>query len=162
MEIIMSNISPAPVAPTSIYEFLDAIKFARGADPITERQRHALRNPPADYRLDPAEAEQDGYFSGRGRIDAKTYAAFVLKNHDARVAHIEAAIAALRDGIALPIERIERLGREIAPLREIPAALAAILDCSATVAPAAAADRFEAAAKKIAASAARNTRARII
>jgi hypothetical protein len=149
-------------APVARYEFLAAITTARGAEPITARQRYALLNPPNDCDLDPAEAEKDGYFSGRGQIDNKVFGAFVLKNHELRVAHIASAIEAIRDNQALSVERIERLGREIAALREIPAALAAILDCGAAVPPAIAADRFEAAAKRIAADAARNTRARII
>lgn len=157
----MTNTSQA-VAPASIYEFLEAIKAARGAEPLTERERHALRHPPQDYKLDPEEAEKDGYFSGRGRVDIKQFGAFVLKNNELRVANIEQAISSIRDKIALPIERIERLGREIAPLREIPDALAALLDLGRDPPAAICADKFEAAAKRIAADAQRNQRARII
>ena len=100
------------VAPASIYEFLESIGAARGVEPLTERQRYALRHPPEGFKLDPAEAERDGYFSGRGRVDNKLFAAFILRNHETRVAHIESAIGALRDKIALPLERIQRIPRD--------------------------------------------------
>jgi hypothetical protein len=158
----MSNDTLAPTAPVSFLEFRDAIAAARGASPITERQRHALENPPAHYVIDELDAERDGYFGCRGRTDTRAFAAFILKNHDLRVGNIEEAVASLRDKQALSVERIEWLGREIAPLREIPAALAALLDLGRDPPAAIAADRFEAAAKRIATEAQRNQRARSI
>ena len=86
----------------------------------------------------------------------------MLTNHRSRRVHIEAAVAGLRDKIALPLERIERLGREIAALRSVPDELAALLDLGRNTPPGIAADRFESAALRIATEAQRNTRARVI
>jgi hypothetical protein len=158
----MTTDHKAPAAPVTTFDFLDALKAARLAEKLTERQRYALENPPTSFRVDETDAAADGYFSGRGRIDVREYAGFLLANHRTRRAHTEAAIEALRNKSALSVERIERLGREIANLRAVPDELALALEMPADPPRARAADRFEALLKIYATNAARNQRARIV
>ncbi len=159
----MSSNTLAPVAPVTPYDFLQAIGACREATPLTPRQRYALEHPPSGVTIRDEDAQRDGFFASRnGRVDLHLYAAFVRKNNENRVAHIASAIEAIRDRQALSIERVERLGREIAALRSVPDELSSILDLQRDPPPHVAADRFEQTMKTVAANVARNTRARII
>ena len=159
----MTNISGAHVAPVSQYDFLAAIGASREAEPLTPRQKFALEHPPQGVTIRDEDAQRDGFFASRhGRVDLYLYADFMRKNNENRVAFVEAAIETLRSKSALPIERVERLAREIAALRSVPDELAALLDCQCDPPPNIAADRLESALKKIATEAQRNQRARVI
>ena len=46
----MTTTTQAHVAPVTTYDFVDALKAARGTEDLSPRQRHALENPPASFR----------------------------------------------------------------------------------------------------------------
>ena len=47
----MTTTTQAHVAPVTTYDFVDALKAARGTEDLSPRQRHALENPPASFRV---------------------------------------------------------------------------------------------------------------
>jgi hypothetical protein len=158
----MTNISPAPVAPITFGDLADAIRAARGAEPLSPRQRHALGRPPASFVVDESTAAADGFHGCRGRIDVFEYATFLLARHAERLAVVERAIEVLRTKAALPIDQIESLARKIAGLKPIPDTLADALEMLRDPPRSRAADRFESLMKIYASNAARNQRVRIV
>jgi hypothetical protein len=131
------------VAPVSNFDFADAIRATRGAEPLSPRHLDALNRPPASFVVDEAVAASDGFHGLRGRIDIFQYADFILARHAERRAVVERAIELLRSKAAPPIDEIERIARKIAELRPIPNALAAALEMPADPPRSRAADRFE-------------------
>jgi hypothetical protein len=152
----------APAAPITFGDLADAIRAARGAEPISPRQRHALENPPSSFAVDESTAAADGFHGCRGRIDVFEYCDFLLARHAERLAVVERAIELLRNKAVLPIDEIESIARKIAGVKPIPGALASALEMPSDPPRARAADRLEALLKIYASNAARNQRVRIV
>lgn len=125
---------------TLISAFESAVRAARGAEPINPRQRAVLENPPRGIDVDRIAAPRDGYV---GLDDAEAFAAHVLRCHDARIAIVERAVAAIKNRDRLGSNEARRLAADITMLPSVPAQLAETLGLPPDVSPSIAADRLE-------------------
>jgi len=139
----MTSETLAPVAPVTFADLADALRAARGAEPLSPRHLDSLNRPPASFVVDELDAERDGYLSGRGRLDVRDYTRFLLDRHAERRAVVARTIEALRTKAALPLGEIESLARRIMDLRPIPDELAAALEMPSDPPRSRCADRAE-------------------
>jgi len=121
----MTPTQTAPNAGARQQVFDAALREARGADVLSEPHRRILENPSSTIVVASALAADFNFIGDN--INTHDFCAFVLKNHDARVRDVDAAVTMLLDDTSLDASAITSLANKIAALPSLPRRLAQAL-----------------------------------
>lgn len=135
---------------TSHAQFEAAIAAARGAEPLSDKHRRALEQPPHTVIIDAGVAAADGFVSMGGAASAHAFAKHMLQEHAERVARVERIVSILSGETALDAYEAPRLINFVASLRHgVPRVLSKALRLLPDTYPVAAADALAAALRDL-------------
>ncbi|ULO24259.1 hypothetical protein [Methylocystis sp. SB2] len=135
---------------TSHSLFEAALTAARGAEPLSDRHRRALENPPHTAIIDAGAAAADGFVTMGGAVNAHAFAKHMLQEHAERVARVERIVAILNGETALDLYEGPRLVSFVAGLRKgVPRVLTKALRLLPDAHPLGVADALESALRDL-------------
>jgi len=156
----MTPTQTAPNAGARQQVFDAALREARGADVLSEPHRRILENPSSTIVVASALAADFNFIGDN--INTHDFSAFVLRNHHARVAAVDAAITALLDDTSLDASAITSLANKIAALPSLPRRLAQALQLGEHASATLGAERLATALRTNTRGSRRDTQMRVI